>query len=336
MTKFQKVALAALISVILLIFVGAIVRVTGAGMGCPDWPRCWGCLIPPTSVDKVDFSKLDLEKFRRKAARAGRDSDTITMETLRREFNPVHVWTEYVNRLCSLPVGLFTLATCIAGFFQIRRGRAGVALVAFAALVVVLVNAWMGARIVYSGLKPGIITAHMALALLLLCLQVYTVWRGCDRPWRREIVSAGAALRALGVLLLIMTLAEGVLGSQVREMTDELARSHAGEPRAAWTAELEGRGLYLIHRSFSWVLVAGTAVFLAVARGKLAGGLGWLEKLIGALVLSLMLMGMVLAQVGVLPVVQVLHVGVAIILVAALFLWNLAASGGAAPSQPPA
>ncbi len=81
MTKFQKVALAALVSVILLIFVGAIVRVTGAGMGCPDWPRCWGCLIPPTSVEDVDFSKLDLEKFRSKAERAGRDPLTITEPT---------------------------------------------------------------------------------------------------------------------------------------------------------------------------------------------------------------------------------------------------------------
>ena len=326
MTKFQKVALAALISVILLIFVGAIVRVTGAGMGCPDWPRCWGCLIPPTKVEDVDFTKLDLETFRRKAERAGRDPSTITLETLRAEFNPVHTWTEYVNRLCSLPVGLFTLITCIAGFFQIRRGRIGVAVAAFAALVVVLVNAWMGAKIVFSGLKPGIITTHMALALLLVCLQVYVVWRGCDAPWRREFVRGATGLRVLGMALLVVTLAEGVLGSQVREMTDEMARSHAGEARSAWTAELEGQTLYLAHRSFSWLLVIGTVAFLAVARNGLKGGLGWLEKLIGALVLSLMVMGLLLSQVGVLPVVQVLHVGVAIILVAAQILWILAAT----------
>ena len=85
MERFQKVALAALVSLFLLIFMGAIVRVTGSGMGCPDWPTCWGCLIPPWNVEQVDFEKLDIEKFRAKAERAGRDPATITVESLRAE-----------------------------------------------------------------------------------------------------------------------------------------------------------------------------------------------------------------------------------------------------------
>lgn len=107
MTRFQKLSVAALVSVLLLMFVGAIVRVTGSGMGCPDWPTCWGCLIPPTSVDQVDFDKLPIEKFQRKAERMGRDPVSISAETLRSEFNPRHVWTEFTNRLFSLPVGFF-------------------------------------------------------------------------------------------------------------------------------------------------------------------------------------------------------------------------------------
>lgn len=326
MERFQKVALAALVSLFLLIFVGAVVRVTGSGMGCPDWPTCWGCLIPPWKVEQVDFDKLDIEKFRKKAERAGRDPATITKESLRAEFNPKHTWVEFTNRLCSLPVGLFSLATFIGGFWQWRRGRKLVCVTASLALFVVLLNAWMGAKIVYSGLKPGVITTHMALAMLLVCLLVYTAWRGTERPWRRVFNGASGGLRGIVGMLLLLTVVEGVMGSQVREMTDVLAKSHFGEARQEWIGELEEDWVYLAHRSFSWLIVIGAVAFLFVGRRVLKDGLGWLEKGIGGIVLAMMLMGLVLAQVGISPVVQVLHVGFAAILVGALCLWLLASS----------
>ena len=90
MNRFQKFATAALVSVIVLIFVGAVVRVSGTGMGCPDWPRCWGRLIPPTRVEQVDLSKLDFEKFRKAAKRYERDPATVTPEHILENFNAVH------------------------------------------------------------------------------------------------------------------------------------------------------------------------------------------------------------------------------------------------------
>ncbi len=134
MNRFQKLATGALVSVLVLMFVGAIVRVTGAGMGCPDWPTCWGCIIPPTKVEQVDFSKLPIEKFQNKAKRMGRDPNSISVETLKQEFNPRHVWTEFVNRLTSLPVGFFSLATFIAAFWQ-RSKVAALLLVPYLAWV---------------------------------------------------------------------------------------------------------------------------------------------------------------------------------------------------------
>ena len=75
-------------------------------------------------------------------------------------------------------------------------------------------------------------------------------------------------------------------------------------------------------------LVLGLAIavlgFLWIARRDLAGGWGWLEKAIGVLVVALMIMGVILSQVGVLQVIQVLHVFAASLLVAALVLWVLA------------
>jgi cytochrome c oxidase assembly protein subunit 15 len=326
MTRFQKLATAALVSVLVLMFVGAIVRVTGAGMGCPDWPTCWGCLIPPTKVEQVDFSRLPIEKFQKKAERMGRDPATITAESLRQEFNPRHVWTEFLNRLSSLPVGFFSLATFIAAFWQ-RQRRPLVFWMAFGSVVVVLVNAWMGARVVYSGLSPGVLTAHLALAMSLIGMLVYCAWRGTDMPWRVGI-SAGplGKLRLAVTLLLFVIVAEGILGSQVREITDELAKAHIDAPRASWARELEGSWIYLVHRSFSWAVLGVSAWAWLLTRRHREGGAGVVEKMVLGIVLAQMVLGLVMAQVHIYSWVQVLHVGLAAILLTFVWLWRFGLS----------
>lgn len=321
MTRFQKLAAAALVSVLLLMFVGAIVRVTGAGMGCPDWPTCWGCLIPPTKVEDVDFDKLPIERFRSKAERMGREPASITAETLRAEFNPRHVWTEFVNRLFSLPVGFFSLATFIAGF-GLRRERPLVFWMAFGSLVVVLVNAWMGARVVYSGLKPGVLTTHLALAMLLTGMLAYCAWRGTDRPWRVAMARGPLRqLRAWVLVLLGVIIAEGILGAQVRELTDEMAKFHDNAPRESWIAELEQSWLYLAHRSFSWVVLIAAAGAWWLARKHRDGGAGPVEHAVFGIVLAQMVLGAVMSQIHIYSWVQVLHVGLAAVLLTLVWLW---------------
>lgn len=327
MTRFQKLAVAALVSVLLLMFVGAIVRVTGSGMGCPDWPTCWGCLIPPTSVDQVDFDKLPIEKFQKKAERMGRDPSTISVETLRAEFNPRHVWTEFVNRLFSLPVGFFSLATFIAAFWQ-RGKRPLVFWMAFGSLVVVLVNAWMGARVVYSGLHPGVLTTHLALAMALTGMLVFCAWRGTDRPWRIEMPSTPLTLSRTAVtLLLIVIVIEGIIGSQVREITDEMAKSHLNLARELWRGELEKSWLYLAHRSFSWAVLFAMVWAWLLAKRFRKGGPGKVERGAGLIVLTQMVLGVVMSQMHVFSWVQVLHVGLAAVLLTLVWLWRFGLSG---------
>lgn len=323
MTRFQKIALTAFVCVEILIFVGAIVRATGSGLGCPDWPFCYGCWVPPTSVEGIDREALakDLPQFRKKAERLGRAPQSITVESLVAEFDPVSTWVEYINRLTSLPVGLSTLLLFFAAFGELRRGRLAVCLAAVASFFLVLVNAWLGARVVLSGLKPGIITLHMALAILLQCALVFTAWRGTGRPWR--LSAAGLPVRiAWGLFALVVI--EGILGSQVRELTDALAKTHAGEARAAWIPQLEASTVYLVHRSFSWLLLVLAMIFGLRARRAL-GRLGWLEISIISIIFSQMVLGVVLAHLGVFPLVQVLHIGLSSLLVSGLFLWLLGA-----------
>ncbi len=319
MNRFQKFATAALVSVIVLICVGAIVRVSGAGMGCPDWPRCWGRLIPPTRVEQVDLSKLDFGKFRKAAERYDRDPATVTPEHILENFNAVHTWTEFVNRLTSLPVGFFSMATLVTALLRQRRRPVVCAASAFS-VVLVGVNAWMGAQVVSSDLKPVVLTVHMALAMLLLLPLTYAAWRGCERPW---VIPGDESFRRrmrwlLGLLLLLIFV-EGVLGTRIRELNTHLAKTHAGMGRAEWIGILESSWSYLIHRSFSWVILLAALAAWWMARQ--AGKPGRTATGVAAVVLAQMVLGLVMAQVEIHPVVQVLHLGLSAVLLTLAALW---------------
>jgi heme a synthase len=322
LSRFQRHTIIAFAAIEILIFVGAIVRTTGSGLGCPDWPKCYGCWVPPTSVEDIDFSKLNLDKFRRKAAAFGRDPDSITPEIIRAEFDPVATWIEYLNRLTSIPVGLSVLAMWLVSFSEWKNGRFRVWLTSTIAVILVGLNAWLGARVVLSGLKPGIITLHMALAILLLCILVYTAWRGTENPWTLAWKTGpNISLRRLAWAMFGLIVIEGVLGSQVRELTDELASTHVGHTRAEWVHELESSWVYLIHRSFSWLILISGLLFFHRCRVLIHHG--WLEIIITGIIVSQMLLGIVLANVGILAVAQILHIGLSSLLVSALFLWLL-------------
>lgn len=340
MNRFQKLAAAALVSVLFLIFVGAVVRVTGAGLGCPDWPKCWGCLVPPWKVEQVDLSKLDFEKFRNKAARLGRDPSTVTPEHILESFNPRHVWTEFINRLCSLPVGFFALATFVASFGR-PRGQRVVLFTSMLCLLLVLVNAVMGAMVVYSGLKPGVLTTHMALAMLLITLQAYTVWRGSDQPASLPVTGpARASARAWVIGLFVLVVIEGIMGTQIRELTDEMAKFHGGAPREEWIGELEQTWVYVIHRSFSWLILVAVCVAWWLTREHSGGRPGKAATVTLAIVGVQMVLGLIMARLHIHPVSQVLHVGLAGILLASCVFWicglagrGLAQEGGNVPQS---
>ncbi len=317
MTRFQKFATGALISVIVLIFVGAIVRVSGAGMGCPDWPRCWGRLIPPTRVEQVDLSKLNFEKFRKAAGRHGRDPATVTPEHILENFNAVHTWTEFVNRLTSLPVGFFSMAALVTALIHERRRR-WVCTASAASVVLVGINAWMGSEVVSSDLKPGVLTIHMALAMLVIVPMTFAAWRGCERPWQIPgDESFRRRMRWLVGVLLVLIFVEGVLGTRIRENISHLAKTHA--LRAEWIGILESSWSYLIHRSFSWLILAAAAVAWWKSRQSAAPGRTATGVL--AVVLAQMVLGLAMARGEIHPVMQVLHLGLSGILLALTTLW---------------
>jgi cytochrome c oxidase assembly protein subunit 15 len=315
-----RLAWIALISVIVLVAVGATVRVTGSGLGCPDWPTCWGCLIPPTSADQIDVDKLDLEKFKRHASRKGIDPDAITRETILDEFDPVHTWIEFVNRLTSLPLGFSALLLALFSF-RARKYKLWIIGLAWFSLFDVIFNAVMGAMVVRSGLKPGIITLHMALAFLLIAVLVTVVW--LSKPDRQKIELEPATRKRLLIvsfLFFACLFGEGLLGSQLREHTDSLAIESEGTPRDEWIEQLASTWIFKIHRTLSWTLLVTSGLLIFWSR-KSAAKVFQEPKLIFAMVIAMMLMGIILGHIAIFQVVQVLHVVTTAVLLAVTWHW---------------
>jgi cytochrome c oxidase assembly protein subunit 15 len=323
MMIIHRLAWLALVSLIVLVIAGATVRVTGSGLGCPDWPTCWGCLIPPTTADQIDVAKLDLEKFKTHAARKGIDPDTITRETVLESFDPVHTWIEFTNRLASLPLGFATLLLVLFSFGS-KRNKAWVVGLSMFCLLDVVANAIMGAIVVRSGLQPGIITLHMALAFLLIAVLVTIIWLSLPDKLDGAILSPQRnRLKIVSMIFFMCLFGEGLLGSQLREQTDELAitaETEEGIEREKWGEELAATIIYKIHRSFSWsLLLTSGLLFYWVTRER-----NWQvaePKFIFSMVVAMMLMGVVLGHVAIYPVVQVLHVGMTAVLLAVTWHW---------------
>jgi cytochrome c oxidase assembly protein subunit 15 len=312
-TGVQKLALLSIVLLIVLIFAGAVVRVTGSGLGCPDWPTCWGEFIPPTSIEQVDEAYLEkkLPRFKKSAERFGRNPDEITVERLLEEYDPVQTWIEFTNRLLALPVLLANFLLMIACLRSQIMPKLGVS-----AFALVIISALTGIVVVASGLRSGVVTIHMALAFLQLFVLTYLSWAGV-RPGSLRTQIAGPS-RPQVMILLSCVMIEWAMGSQIREVTDRLMMEQGIASRGTWIDEISESFIYLIHRSFSWSILIAALWLGYKSRWK-----GKIPRLVLGLVFALMLMGLILSSSGIHAVVQVLHVGVAGGLVAAVYYWWL-------------
>ena len=296
MNAFQKTALATLAATILLITVGSLVRITGAGLGCPDWPRCWGSWLPPASVEELDMAYV-----------RGKGYDPA-------DFNPVKMWTEYANRLVGVVIGILVFVTFLRSF-RYRRTQPVIFYCAGLCFVLVGFQGWLGGQVVRSGLQPGIITLHMALAVILLCLLLFVTFQSLEQRMRVELTGRGrSVLMRLGFALLAVTAIQVLIGTQVREGIDPFIKDDGGLPRGEWLAQV---GLVdHVHRFSSWlVLIAGVLLYRAVRRHGMVGRLHAAARFILAAILLQIVLGVVLAYGGLPPGAQVLHLTLATLLV---------------------
>lgn len=265
--SFRRVSTLTVLAVYFLILVGGIVRSTGSGMGCPDWPKCFGSVIPPTSVDQLPknyqeiylqqrIAKNDrfvatLEKIGfEKTANGIADDKSILVEE---EFNATKTWIEYINRLIGVVIGLLILLT-VWKSFKLWKVDKWIPINAIISLILVLFTGWIGSIVVSTNLLSWMITFHMLLALALVAVLLYINHRSerlqANHGVRMDVPAKIQWVLIVGTLLMLVQI---VLGTQVREQIDQVAASLGDMLRGEWVDRV---GItFLIHRSFSLILL---------------------------------------------------------------------------------
>jgi cytochrome c oxidase assembly protein subunit 15 len=262
---YRRFSITSLTAVYLLILAGGIVRSTGSGMGCPDWPKCFGQLVPPTEVSQLPDNYKEIYSAKREAKNerfakylsvlgfsetADRilNDESILVEA---DFNVYKTWTEYVNRLLGALVGIFILGMFVSSI-RLLKERKRPFWISLAALITVIFEGWIGSIVVSTNLVPWTITLHMLLALLVVGLLTFAVFdSGKHESMASLAIPTGfKRLLVLGMTLMVIQIA---LGTQVREAIDAIAIELGNANRNQWINEL-GLGFY-IHRTFSLVII---------------------------------------------------------------------------------
>ena len=298
--QFNLLVKISLVLIYLVIIAGAIVRMTGSGMGCPDWPKCFGYLIPPTEKSELiftsfhDYNKgemiiLNSEKLY-SATNDFKSNEAIDLNNWSLfekhdyvVYDPLHTWIEYINRLigalAGIPILLFTL---ISVYYW--RDYKYLTLISILTVLGMGFQAWLGKTVVDSNLAPYKITIHMLMALvivgLILSLIIHT---------KKSKSVNNKLFKNLIIFSITLTLIQVVLGTQVREFVDEKVKL-IGYDKANWLTDVPIK--FYIHRSFS-IIVLIVNFYLLYLNKKLRLGfnkVNYIILLIGVEILTGILM----------------------------------------------
>lgn len=286
---FIKSIKVSIVLVYLVIIAGAMVRMTGSGMGCPDWPKCFGYYIPPTEISELEWSP-DRE-FKKGQVIIHNDALYVAKENFKTtneytdshwelytkhdyaSFNVWHTWIEYVNRLFGALSGLAILIMAILSLRKWKTKKQ-LTILSWISVGLLIFQAWLGATVVYSVLSPVKITIHMVMALVILAVLLYILYAANEKP---IYYKTSKAYKNLIIFAVILTLTQVVLGTQVREFVDERVKEVGYSTPSLW---LENPRLdFYLHRSFSIVVVVVNLILWYFNR-KRNYGLKYLNLLI--------------------------------------------------------
>lgn len=328
--QFQKISLLSIILLFVLILAGGVVRSTGSGMGCPDWPKCFGGYIPPTSASDLPsdykekyvagrlaknqrFAKtLDLFGYSDLARRIREDKSILIPE----EFNVAKTWTEYVNRLIGAASGFLLLAVTIYSFSYWDTNKTIPVLSVFN-LILIVVQAWLGALVVSTNLTAWVITIHLLLALGILGISITTYHLA--KVYGKNRLHVNPLLHIITLLVLALSVLQIAFGTEVREQIDAIASRLQEGYRGDWVND--AGAIFFQHRDIAILVLMGNIVLYALVRRSF-GRHSIQQQTMSFTFLMLILQivtGILLSYLALPPVAQAAHILLASLIFGAQF-----------------
>lgn len=263
--SFSKIVTIAILSLYLIFLAGAIVRMTGSGMGCPDWPKCFGYYIPPTSEDAITWKpnteyKKGLIIIKNKTLFVA-EKEVKTTNQFNPEnwseytkhdyavFNKYHTWTEYINRLVSVLAG-FVFLFLIYGSTKFWKENKRITYLSFGAFFLMLFEAWLGKTVVDTNLTPTIITIHMVVGLLIIGLLLRLKFIISEK---KTVYKYDSLFNKLLIISVIFSLIQIAMGTQVRQFIDEQVKLYGFENKNH--SLMNPSFKFYFHRSFTIAIV---------------------------------------------------------------------------------
>ena len=306
---FFKIQQLALIAIMAVILAGSFVRMTGSGMGCPDWPKCFGQYIPPTSVEQLPadyqekFGEKRIKKLKRFTQTLERFGFAEEAEQIRNDkslleeepFVASKTWIEYVNRLMGALAGIFLIWAMVLSL-KYRKRDIWIPILSFLALLFTIIQGWLGSVVVTTNLLPWMVTVHMSFALIVIALLVLVLVRkdghriSRNHKWKYLI---GAAIA--------VSLVQIYFGTQVRQEIDIIGKAIAD--RGEWINKLSS--IFPLHRTFAIlvVLINATIVYFFFKEKRITKAV----IALGALVLFEILSGIILSYFSMPKLMQPTH-----------------------------
>ena len=258
--RFPKIVQLSIISVYLIFLAGSIVRMTGSGMGCPDWPKCFGYYIPPTSEEQITWKpnsdykegfiiiKDEVLFVAQKDLKTSSEFNTKNWSKYTKhdynKFNKYHTWTEYINRLVSVLSG-FVFLFLIYASTKFRKENKTITLLAFGAFFLMLFEAWLGKTVVDTNLTPGIITIHMVVGLIIIALLLKLKFIVSNK----KSYNYNSLFNKLLIVSVIFSLIQIAMGTQVRQFIDEQVKQFGFENKNY--SLMNPSFKFYFHRSFT-------------------------------------------------------------------------------------